>query len=93
MGGIFQHSRSHSAAGGLKLNPTKSWEMSYDTEYDFSRGTFSRHAFLFHRTLHCWDMDFRWTPVGLAEGWSFVIRITELPDVKLESRDTKSRYR
>ena len=67
--------------------------MTYDTEYDFSQGRFSRHSFAFNRTLHCWDMDFRWNPVGLAEGWSFVIRITDLPDVKLESRDTKLRRR
>jgi hypothetical protein len=67
--------------------------MSYDTDYNFSEGRFSRHTFAFHRTLHCWEMDFRWTPVGLSEGWNFVIRITELPEVKLESSDTRTRRR
>lgn len=90
-GGTFQHTRSHTAGGSLKLNPTKGWQMSYDTDYNFSEGRFSRHSFTFNRILHCWDMNFRWNPVGISEGWNFVIRITDLPDVKLESSDSKSR--
>lgn len=93
VGGTFRHTRTHSASGSLKLNPTAGWQMSYNTQYDFSQGRFSQHAFAFRRVLHCWEMDFRWNPVGLAEGWNFVIRITDLPDVKLESSDTKSRRR
>jgi lipopolysaccharide assembly outer membrane protein LptD (OstA) len=89
--GTFQRTRTHQAYGSLKLNPTKGWQMSYDTDYNFSDGRFSKHSFAFHRILHCWDMDFRWTPIGISEGWNFNIRITELPDVKLESSDSKSR--
>ena len=65
--------------------------MTYDTDYNFSEGRFSKHTFGFHRILHCWEMDFRWTPVGISEGWNFNIRIIDLPDVKLESSDSKSR--
>jgi hypothetical protein len=36
-------------------------------------------------------MDFRWTPEGISEGWNFNIRITDLPDVKLETSDTRTR--
>jgi hypothetical protein len=89
--GTFQRNRTHTANGGLKLNPTAGWQMSYDTDYNFSEGEFSRHSFNFHRTLHCWVMDFRWTPQGISEGWNFSIRITELPDVKLETSDTRAR--
>ena len=89
--GAFQHSRTHGASANLKINPTAGWQMSYDTEYNFSEGRFSRHGFAFHRILHCWEMDFRWNPVGIAEGWNFNIRITELPDIKLETSDSKSR--
>jgi hypothetical protein len=89
--GTFQRTRTHTASGSLKLNPTAGWQMSYETEYNFSEGEFSRHTFSFHRTLHCWQMDFHWSPVGLTSGWNFNIRITDLPDVKLETSDTKSR--
>jgi hypothetical protein len=89
--GTFQRTRTHAASAGLKLNPTPGWQMSYDTDYNFSEGKFSRHSFAFHRILHCWEMDFRWTPQGISEGWNFNIRITELPDVKLETSDTRTR--
>jgi hypothetical protein len=89
--GTFRRDRTHSAGGSLKLNPTSKWQMSYDTDYDFSQGRFSRHSFAFHRILHCWEMDFRWTPQGLSEGWQFNIRIIDLPDVKLETRDSRLR--
>ncbi len=89
--GTFQRSRTHQANGSLKLNPTAGWQMTYDTDYNFSEGRFSKHTFGFHRTLHCWEMDFHWTPVGISEGWNFNIRIIDLPDVKLESSDSKSR--
>ena len=91
--GTFRRDRTHSANGGLKLNPTSAWQMTYDTEYDFTRGRFSRHTFAFHRTLHCWQMDFSWTPEGLTEGWQFNIRIIDLPDVKLETRDSRFKAR
>jgi hypothetical protein len=89
--GTFRRDRTHTAGGSLKLNPTATWQMSYDTDYDFSKGRFSRHSFAFHRLLHCWDMDFRWTPQGMSEGWQFNIRIIDLPDVKLETRDSRLR--
>lgn len=89
----WDRSRTYAAGGGLKLNPTRGWNMSYSTDYDFTRGEFSRHAFTFNRTLHCWQMDFNWTPTGVSEGWSFVIRIIDLPDVKLETSDARVRRR
>ncbi|MDB5047301.1 MAG: hypothetical protein JWO30_372 [Fibrobacteres bacterium] len=89
--GTFQRTLTHTANGSLKLNPTPGWQMSYDTDYNFSDGKFSRHSFAFHRTLHCWVMDFQWTPRGISEGWNFNIRITDLPDVKLTTSDTRTK--
>jgi hypothetical protein len=87
---IFEMNKSHSATAGFKLSPTQEWKMSYDTEFNFTEGNFSRHSFAFERTLHCWQMNFTWTPTGVSEGWYFVIRIIDLPDVKLETRDTRN---
>ncbi len=84
---VYQVTKTHQASGSLKFNPTFNWQLSYDTDYNFADGEFSRHNFNIHRKLHCWDMDFRWTPVGLSEGWSFVIRIIDLPDIKLQTAD------
>ncbi len=86
---LYEITRTHQASGGLHLNPTAGWKMNYDTEFNFSEGEFSRHVFGFERTLHCWRMNFNWTPTGVSEGWSFVIRIIDLPDVKLETSDSR----
>jgi len=88
---VYQVTKTHQASGSLKFNPTTSWQLSYDTDYNFADGEFSRHNFSIHRKLHCWDMDFRWTPVGLSEGWSFLIRIIDLPDIKLQTADLGGR--
>ena len=88
---VFQVTKTHQASAGLKINPTKEWKMSYDTDYNFTTGEFSRHAFGFERTLHCWQMVFHWNPVGVTSGWDFVIRIIDLPDIKLETTDNRRR--
>src|SRR5690606_20611964 len=88
---IYNISRTHSATAGLRFNPTQEWKISYDTEFNFTEGEFSRHNFAFERTIHCWQMNFSWTPVGVSQGWYFVIRIIDLPDIKLETRDTRPR--
>jgi len=85
---IYQITKTHQASGSLKINPTAGWKMSYDTQFDFSQGRFSSHVFGFQRTLHCWQMNFNWTPTGVAEGWNFIIYVIDLPDVKLQSSDT-----
>jgi hypothetical protein len=86
---IFELSRTHQASAGFRFNPTQEWKMTYDTEFNFTLGEFSRHNFGFERTIHCWRMNFSWTPVGVSQGWYFVIRIIDLPDIKLETRDTR----
>jgi len=88
---LYNVTRTHSATAGLKFNPTQEWKISYDTEFNFTEGEFSRHNFAFERTIHCWRMNFSWTPVGVSQGWYFVIRIIDLPDIKLETRDTRPR--
>ena len=86
---IFDLNRTHQADANLSFSPTREWKMTYDTQYNFSAGEFSRHNFGFERTIHCWRMNFSWTPVGVSQGWYFVIRIIDLPDIKLETRDTR----
>ncbi|MBF0430275.1 MAG: hypothetical protein HQK83_03280 [Fibrobacteria bacterium] len=85
---IFQKNLTHSFSGGLKLNPTPKWEFSYNTAYDFKEGKFSKHSMVFNRVLHCWRMNFSWTPVGIGKGWRFNISVIDIPDIKLESSQT-----
>ncbi len=86
---IYNITRTDQATASLKINPTPGWKMTYDTQFDFTQGRFSSQVFGFERTLHCWQMQFNWTPVGVTQGWNFVIRIIDLPDVKLQTSDTR----
>ena len=88
---LFQDQISHSTSITATFQPTVNWEMSYSTQYDYNEGKFVTHRFTVNRTLHCWQLDFTWTPTGPAAGWSFAIYVRDLPDIKLNagSTDTK----
>ncbi|MBP5350770.1 MAG: hypothetical protein J6Y56_02280, partial [Fibrobacterales bacterium] len=76
-----------SASLNAGLNPSPGWKMSYGTHYNFADAEFAEHRFSFERKLHCWQMNFTWTPVGPARGWSFSVNVTDLPDIKLQAAD------
>ena len=83
----FKETSSHSANLGANLNPSPNWQMAYATHYNFDQNEFAEHRFTFERKLHCWQMNFTWTPVGPARGWSFAVSVTDLPDIKLQAAD------
>jgi hypothetical protein len=79
----------HSSSMNFSIHPTPNWKMKYNTHYNFDLGEFAEHAFSFERSLGCWKMYFKWTPIGPSEGWSFKVFIVDLPDIKLEAGDDK----
>jgi len=85
---VFKETISHSTSLTASLHPTPNWEMTYSTQYDYTDGKFATHEFTFNRTLHCWQLDFTWTPTGPSSGWSFAIYIKDLPDIKLNAAST-----
>ena len=89
---LFKDNINHSTGISATFQPTVNWNVSYSTRYDYNEGKFVSHEFTFNRTLHCWQLDFTWTPTGPAAGWSFSIYVRDLPDIKLNagSTDTKS---
>lgn len=87
---LFRDDVSHSTGITATFQPTVNWEMSYSTRYDYNEGKFVTHSFTFNRTLHCWQLDFSWTPTGPAAGWSFSIYVRDLPDIKLNAGSTET---
>lgn len=87
---IFQEKITHSTSISASLSPTRNWTMNYNTQYDYNEGRFAKHKFDFSRDLHCWKMDFSWTPVGPAAGWAFSIYVIDLPDIKLNAASTRT---
>lgn len=87
---LFQDKITHSSNMSLSLRPTQLWTMSYNTYYNFTDGEFAKHSFRFTRDLHCWGMNFSWTPVGAAAGWHFEIYIKDIPDIRLQAGNTET---
>lgn len=87
----FEKKLTHSFNANLAFKPTPQWNVGYNTRFDFASGDFAQHAFDISRTLHCWKLDFNWTPVGLSRGWSMKLYIIDIPDIKLESSQTNIR--
>ena len=87
---LFQDKITHSTGISATLQPTKNWEMTYSTRYNYNEGKFVTHSFTFNRVLHCWQLDFSWTPTGPAAGWSFSIYVRDLPDIKFNTGSTES---
>ena len=87
---LFQDRVTHSTGISASLQPTRNWEMTYSTRYNYNEGRFVSHEFTFNRVLHCWQLDFTWTPTGPAAGWSFSIYVRDLPDIKLNAGSTET---
>ncbi len=85
---VFKDDVSHSTGISASLHPTPNWSMSYTTRYSYTEGRFASHEFTFDRSLHCWKLDFTWTPTGPAAGWSFTVYVKDLPDIKLNAAST-----
>ena len=88
----FQTSEFHTSSAQIALHPTPKWDMRYNTHYNFQDGEFAEHSFNFTRLLHCWKLEFRWTPKGPAEGWAFNVHIIDLPDIRLQAAQSKLDY-
>ena len=87
---LFRDDISHASSISATLQPTTNWIMSYSTRYNYNEGRFVSHNFTFERTLHCWKLDFTWTPTGPAAGWSLALYITDLPDIKINMGSTET---
>ncbi len=87
---LFREDISHSSSISASLQPTTNWIMSYSTHYNYNEGRFVSHTFTFERTLHCWKLDFTWTPSGPAAGWSLAIYVSDLPDIKINAGSTET---
>jgi len=71
---------------GLSNPVTAKWRVEHAFNYDVRRKTIVSHSFNFHRSLHCWELYFRWTPTGFNKGIYFRINIIAIPEIKIEQQ-------
>jgi hypothetical protein len=76
-----------------ELSLSEKWKLSVSSGYDFKFNGLTYTNMSVHRDLHCWEMNFNWTPIaspfyGRASNYSFDLRVksTLLQDLKLSRR-------
>lgn len=61
---------------GLDVNITKKWKISVSSGFDLTNKSITRTDISIIRDLHCWQMEFKWTPVGYQQGFYMTIYVT-----------------
>ncbi|HID11835.1 MAG TPA: LPS-assembly protein LptD [Candidatus Latescibacteria bacterium] len=72
--------------GSAQVQPTSRWRVRYSFNYDLGKGQMVAQEIYVYRDLHCWEAIFQWSPSGMRRGYYFVLRIKELPEIKIERR-------
>ena len=72
--------------GDVSLTPK--WKIGVTTAFDLMTMEFIRPTISVHRDLHCWQMDFRWTPFGPQQSFLFTLNIVSptFKDIKLQKQ-------
>ncbi len=65
---------------------TEKWKITYNSGYDFENKDFTQTRFGITRDLHCWQLDFNWTPFGTFQSYGFSIHVKSsmLQDLKID---------
>ena len=66
------------------ITPTKGWNFTFNTSYDFDNKKFATMNCTVARQMHCWSMSASFIPVGPYQSYSFSIAVssTLLKDLK-----------
>ncbi len=73
-------------SGNVKL--TQKWNMNFSSGFDFESKKFTQTNFGVSRDLHCWQMNFTWTPFGRYESYNLTINAKSslLQDLKVNKQ-------
>jgi len=74
------------------LQLSKNWRVGVYAHFDLRKKTIVDQRYTIHRDLHCWEMQFFWTPTGYSKGFYFRLGIKAplLKDIKIEKRGGRS---
>lgn len=67
---------SQTLALGVDFNITKKWKINISSGFDLTNKSITRTDISVIRDLHCWQMEFKWTPVGFQKGFYMTIYVT-----------------
>jgi hypothetical protein len=66
------------------ISPTKGWNFSFNTSYDFDNKKFATMQCSISRQMHCWSMSASFIPIGPYQSYNFSIAVNSsmLKDLK-----------
>lgn len=72
------------------IQPTKNWNFTFNTDYNFDQKKFTSINCTLTRNLHCWSMSASFIPIGPYKSYNFTIRANSsmLQDLKYEQRSS-----
>jgi len=84
-----QKFRSANISGSLDFNLTENWKFTASSSYDLVAKQLAAPQINISRDLHCWLMNFSWTPLGVYSGYRFEIRVKapQLQDIKVTKQN------
>ena len=76
------------------IQPTKNWNFSFMTSYDFEQSKIAYMNCTIGRDLHCWNISASFIPIGPYTSYYVSIRVNSsmLQDLKYEQRSRRSSY-
>ncbi len=71
---------------------TKNWQVGIYGSFNLREKKIVDQRYTIKRDLHCWEMQFFWTPTGYSKGFYFYLGIKAplLKDIKIEKRGGRS---
>ena len=82
---------THSLGVSGSLQPTKNWNFTFNTDYNFDLNKFTYVNCTLTRDLHCWSMSASFIPIGPYKSYNFRIsaKSSLLQDLKYEQRSSQ----
>lgn len=89
-----QKTRSANVSGNLGFNLTENWRFTASASYDVIQKQFAAPRIGIFRDLHCWEMNFTWSPLGQMSGYRFELKVKapQLQDIKVTKKSRDSGY-
>lgn len=81
--------KSANISGNLDFNLTENWKFTASSSYDLVSKQFAAPQINISRDLHCWLMNFSWSPIGPYSGYRFEIKVKapQLQDIKVTKQN------
>lgn len=85
---------THNFSMNGSIQPTKNWNFTFNTSYDFDAKKFAYLNCSLSRNLHCWNLSASFIPIGPRTSYYVSVRVNSsmLQDLKYEQRSRPSSW-